>query len=80
LTKSIEETKLSKFKNDLMEKIESRMQKLEEQLKSQAHISDPDGVMETIVSITKFWNVINEDDRDYIGCARYALENSIEWK
>lgn len=67
-------------KIDLMEKIELRMQKLESQMKSQTHISDPETVAETIMSITKFWSVMNEEDQDYVDCARYALEDGREWK
>lgn len=67
-------------KTDLMEKIELRMQKLEGQMKSQTHISDPEAVAETIMSITKFWSVMNEEDQDYVECARYALEDGREWK
>jgi len=67
-------------KTDLMEKIELRMQKLEAEMNSQTHISDPDAVMETIMSITKFWSVMNEEDQDYVDCARSALEDGREWK
>jgi hypothetical protein len=71
---------MSKLKNEVMEKIELRMQKLESQMKAQDHINDPDAVTETIMSITKYWSVMNEEDQDYVEYARHALEDETPWK
>jgi len=48
-------------------------------LKQQEHISEPDKVLEIIASITKFWSVLSDDDRDYVNAARYVLEEKLPW-
>jgi len=37
-------------------------------------------VEEHIQTITKFWSVLNDEDKDYIHGARYAIEEKMEWK
>ena len=61
------------------DKIEHWLDALEAALKQQEHISEPDKVLEIIASITKFWSVLSDDDRDYVNAARYALEEKLPW-
>ena len=49
-------------------------------MNNQEHISNPESVIECLDSITKFWSVLQEDERDYVECARFALDKKIEWK
>ena len=67
-------------KTNLMEKIEKRMDRLETQLKAQEHITNPAAVRTTIKSITKFWAVMEDEDKDYVHFAQDALEEQREWK
>lgn len=61
------------------EKIETRMKTLEMQLNANIHLSAKESVLATIYSITKFWSVLNEEDRDYIQCAQDAVESRRKW-
>jgi hypothetical protein len=64
----------------LREKIEQRMISLAHWLESGYHLKNPEEVENLIDSVSKFWSVLNEDDKEYIQAARYALENQKDWK
>ena len=57
-----------------------RLDELQELLDNQIHLKDPERVSDCIDSISKFWSVLEEDQKDYIQCATYAVEKQIEWK
>lgn len=61
-------------------KIKERMDKLQEWMESNYHLNHSQEVEELISSVSKFWNVLQEEDMDYINGCRHALENNIEWK
>ena len=61
-------------------RIEERLNLLESMLTSQRHISDPDAVFETIASVSKFYSVLTEEQRDFINAARWAIEEQMEWE
>ena len=49
-------------------------------METQLHIIDPSLVADQIEQVSKFWSALSEEDRDYIDCARYALDEKMEWK
>lgn len=67
------------FELTIKEKIKTRMDHLQQLMEGQAHIHRPEYVLDVIDSITKFWSVLDGDDKEYIECARYALEKKHEW-
>lgn len=64
----------------LRDVIFDRMNELECMMLRQDHLSDPDMVEEHIRTISKFWRVLNDEDKDYIDGCRHAIEEKIEWK
>ena len=56
------------------------MDHLQELMEGQAHIDRPDYTQDIIDSVSKFWSVLSDEDKDYIQCSRDALENKMEWK
>ena len=64
----------------LKDKINSRMDGIQEMMESNVHLKNPIKVEEAIASVSKFWSVLSEEDRDYIHGARYAIEEKMEWK
>lgn len=66
--------------SDLSKKIERRMVTLEHYMNNNIHLQQPDLVDFHLLSITKFWSVIGEDDREYIEACRYALDKKLVWK
>ena len=63
----------------LRQKIEERMDRLQEAMESNLHLEDPDTVEEMILNVSKFWEVLSEEDQDYIHGARFALEERSSW-
>lgn len=59
--------------------IETRMNELQYMMESNLHLKDPEGVYDHTTNITKFWSVLSEEDRDYIECARFAIEEKRKW-
>ena len=66
--------------NTLYKKIEARFVELEDLLDNNIHLEDRDQVEQLIESISKFWSILEEGDRDYIEAARYACEFQKVWK
>jgi len=66
--------------NTLYKKIEARFVELEDLLDNNIHLEDRDQVEQLIKSISKFWSILEEGDRDYIEAARYACEFQKVWK
>jgi hypothetical protein len=64
----------------LQQKIKQRMDQLQEWMESNHHLENPDDVLDLIQSVSKFWSVLQEEDRDYIHGAQYAIEEKMEWK
>ena len=48
-------------------------------MEGQAHIDRPEYVDGVIESVSKFWSALDDEDKDYIHCATYALENKKQW-
>lgn len=65
---------------NIIEEIDKKMDQLAAMMESNHHLNHPDEVKNHIESISKFWNMLNDDDRGYIQCARFALEERREWK
>ena len=61
------------------EKINARMNTLEMQMNTNMHLSDQRVVLSTIYSITKFWSVLTEEQRDYVESAQFAVEYNKPW-
>jgi len=64
----------------LEQRIKNRMDALQHWMESNYHLKNPQAVSELADSVSKFWSVLSEEDRDYISGARYAIECNLEWK
>lgn len=64
----------------LREKITQRMDDLQRMMENNEHLSNPDKVEIQISSVSKFWSALDDEDRDYIHGAKYALEEKMEWR
>ena len=62
------------------EKINEELDKLETMLTSQQHISSPETVGAHIDVLSMYFHLMSDDDRDYVNCAKIALEEQIEWR
>lgn len=66
--------------SELRKKIQTRLVNLEDLMDNNIHLKDQEHVLELIQSISKFWSVLEEGDRDYLEAARYACEWQKVWK
>ena len=64
----------------VQKKINERMDILQNWMENNYHLKRPEVVKEHIESISKFWSVLSEEDRDYIQGCQYAIDEKIEWK
>jgi|TARA_R100000951_G_scaffold77199_1_gene65225 hypothetical protein len=60
-------------------KIKDRMDILQIMMEDNVHIDRPNIVESHIQTITKFWSAMQDEDKDYVHGARYAIEEKIEW-
>jgi len=65
---------------DLRALINRRMDYLQEMMESNMHLKAAENVTIQIASVSKFWSVLSEEDRDYIQAAQHAVEEKMEWK
>jgi len=63
----------------LRQKIEEKMDRLQEAMESNLHLSEPDVVEDMLSGVSLYWEVLSEEDKDYIHGARYAIEEQANW-
>ena len=61
------------------DKINQRMDVLQAMMEDNVHLDRPDIVEQHIQTVSKFWSVLSDEDKDYIHGARYAIEEKVEW-
>lgn len=66
--------------NALLKKIEERMDMLQSQMEANVHLENENAVIATIDSLTKFWPVLSEEDKDYILAAQTAIDDGMKWE
>ena len=62
------------------EKIKQRMDKLQDWMESNRHLTRPEEVYDLTKQVSKFWSVLSEEDKDYIQVAQTAIEEQLTWK
>lgn len=67
---------------DLRKKIDQRMEILQAWMEVDYHMKRPEVVYDHTLTISKFWSVLSEEDKEYIQCAQSAIEtkSNISWK
>ena len=64
----------------LQDIITQKLDELETAMISQQHISSPETVGALLDVLSALFHLMSDDDRDYVHCARIALEEKIEWR
>jgi len=67
---------------NLKDKINQRMDILQNWMEQDYHMKKPEVVYDHTLTISKFWSVLSEEDKEYIQCAQDAIEtkSTITWK
>lgn len=64
---------------ELREKINHRLDTLQEMLENNEHIDKPLAAEALIHRISPFWSILSEEDRDYVQAAQHAIEDKLKW-
>ena len=67
---------------DLKKKINDRMDILQDWMEQDYHLKRPDVVYEHTLTVSKFWPVFSEEDKDYIQGVQFAIDtkSNISWR
>jgi hypothetical protein len=67
---------------NLKNKINERMDILQDWMEQDYHLERPEVVYEHTLSVSKFWSVLSEEDKDYIQCVQSAIDtkSTISWR
>ena len=65
---------------NLREKLTARMDEIQRIMEANEHLAEPEKVYALLDKVTFAWEVLSEEDRDYIHGVQVALEEKIEWK
>lgn len=65
----------------MKEKIETALASLEIKMQSQSHLSQDsyNSVMEDVVFLMKCFSALNEEDREFLGAAKFAIKAQMRW-
>ena len=64
----------------IRQRIEDRLNLVEQMLISRKHISDPSEVLDALASVSKFYSVLSEEQREFVQAARWATDSRNVWK
>ena len=56
------------------------MDEIQRIMEANEHLAEPEKVTDLLDKVTFAWEVLSEEDRDYIHGVQVALEEKIEWK
>ena len=61
-------------------RITEKLDRLEQALRAQQHLEQPENFLDQLVSLQKFSRLMSEEDRDFFHCAVEAYEEQMEWR
>lgn len=64
---------------DIEQRIKGLMDHLQQLMESNAHLDRPEYVLDVCDSAGTYFTAMNEEDRDYLHCARTAVEEGWSW-
>ena len=64
---------------NLREKIDNRMDQLQSWMESNYNLEHAQEVYDHTLTISKFWSIMSEEDREYVQMAQNACEDKQVW-
>ena len=61
-------------------RIESKLDVLQRLMEQQIHLSNIDTVNKALGDLGKYRQYMNDEQADFVDCARYAKDEQMEWK
>jgi len=67
---------------NIKEKIQAALDSLDMKMKSQAHLKEErfESVMEDVDFLTKCFSALSDDDREFLGAAKFAIKAQMRWE
>ena len=67
---------------NIKQKIQAALDSLEMKMKSQAHLKEDryESVIEDVDFLLKCWSALDEDDREFLGAAKFAIKAQMRWE
>lgn len=60
-------------------KIVKRLDEIERMVKQQIHLTNPEKVVDLLSEVDKFFTVLTEDEKDFIGAVSFATRTKTRW-
>ena len=60
--------------------VNEKLNELEHVRLNQDHLNNPIEFITQLASLSKYFHLMSDEDRDYVNCAKEALEDQIEWR
>jgi hypothetical protein len=67
------------LREQIRSKIVTRLDELERLMKQQEHLNNPTSVLDLLSEVDKFFTVLTEDEKDFIGAVAYAIRTKTRW-
>lgn len=70
---------MSKFKQEIKDRVNSRLDTLEHMLKQNIHLKDEHLFVVVLDMAVEYWDQLGEADREFYEAARWASDNKKAW-
>ena len=67
------------LREQIRTKIVSRLDDIEKRMKLQEHLNNATPILDLLTEVDKFFTVLTEDEKDFIGAVAYAIRTKTRW-
>lgn len=64
----------------IYQRIEEKLDVLQRLMEQQIHLSNIDTINKALGDLGKYRQYMNDEQADFVDCARYAKDEQMEWK
>ena len=65
--------------NGIRAKNDKRLDEEQSLLEANAHLNDTERLEELLSKLSMYFNILSDEDRDYVQAARYAIDEQVDW-
>ena len=65
--------------NGIRAKNDKRLDEVQSLLEANAHLNDTERLEELLSKLSMYFNILSDEDRDYVQAARYAIDEQVDW-
>lgn len=67
------------LREQIRHKVIQRLDEIERMVKQQIHLTNPEKVVDLLSEVDKFFTVLTEDEKDFIGAVSFATRTKTRW-